>query len=274
MKKISIQLLIALAITASVQAQKKDTAIATAHYLFSHMRDTTQPTDIYTENMMLYLGSVSSLFQSYDRITSMKEQAAKFEQMSRSGGPIHIDMRGVKMGSPTSFYKDYNTAEVFTIEKVVQQYLIQDSFPKISWTIGTEKKNINGMDCQNAVATFRGRTYEAWFAPQLPYSNGPWKLGGLPGLIIEASDTKKQVMFSLTSFEDSRGKNITFGLPDDHIKTTAKEFKRMRDATIKNTAAAMGLGAVDGVNGSVKISSVSAAGPKKQMNNPVELTNN
>jgi hypothetical protein len=35
---------------------------------------------------------------------------------------------------------------------------------------------------------FKGREYIVWYAPSIAYAEGPWKLGGLPGLILEAYD--------------------------------------------------------------------------------------
>lgn len=34
-----------------------------------------------------------------------------------------------------------------------------------------------------ATTQFRGLTYTAWFALDIPINEGPWKFHGLPGLI-------------------------------------------------------------------------------------------
>jgi GLPGLI family protein len=77
------------------------------------------------------------------------------------------------------------------VENLLKNYLIEEELPSINWTVMQETKDIGGLSCQKATAAFRGRNYTAWFSAQLPYSNGPWKLGGLPGLIVEAADENK-----------------------------------------------------------------------------------
>ena len=56
-----------------------------------------------------------------------------------------------------------------------------------------------GYSCQKATARFRGRDYTAWVATDIPISNGPWLLGGAPGLILEAYDAKREYIFEATS---------------------------------------------------------------------------
>ncbi len=38
--------------------------------------------------------------------------------------------------------------------------------------------------CQKATTRYGGRNYTAWFAPDIPISDGPYKFNGLPGLIV------------------------------------------------------------------------------------------
>jgi GLPGLI family protein len=75
-------------------------------------------------------------------------------------------------------------------------YVLEDKGIDFGWRITEERKSIGGYECIKAVSKpFRGRVYEAWFAPAIPISNGPWKLCGLPGLILEAADQSGEVAF-------------------------------------------------------------------------------
>jgi GLPGLI family protein len=105
-------------------------------------------------------------------------------------------------------YKNFQTNKFMSIDAVgitgsngkFDYYLIRELKPDFGWQITEERKSIGGYECIKAVSQpFRGRMYEAWFAPEIPISNGPWKLGGLPGLILEAEDKKGQVKFIFES---------------------------------------------------------------------------
>ena len=73
----------------------------------------------------------------------------------------------------------------------------------IDWDLIDEKRTISGIECRKAVTTFRGRDYEVWYAPSIPVSAGPWKFVGLPGLIFNVSDSKKEVHIYLEKIKYS-----------------------------------------------------------------------
>lgn len=78
-------------------------------------------------------------------------------------------------------------------------YILKEKIPKIAWTLTSESKTIGKFNCLKAIGLFRGRTYTAWYTLDIPVSMGPWKLQSLPGLIVQAEDKGKQIIFKLIS---------------------------------------------------------------------------
>ncbi|ROH95046.1 GLPGLI family protein [Chryseobacterium cucumeris] len=68
---------------------------------------------------------------------------------------------------------------------------------KINWTIADEIKKIENYTLQKATTKFGGRSWTAWFCKDIPFNEGPFKLRGLPGLIFELSDAKKNFLYTL-----------------------------------------------------------------------------
>lgn len=58
--------------------------------------------------------------------------------------------------------------------------------PDIAWTLTDDTLTVNGYLCQQATTTFRGLEWHAWYTEEIPSSAGPWRLRGLPGLIVKA----------------------------------------------------------------------------------------
>ncbi|MDR3061167.1 MAG: GLPGLI family protein [Dysgonamonadaceae bacterium] len=77
-------------------------------------------------------------------------------------------------------------------------YIYQEDIVKPQWRIENEKATVLGYSCIKATTTFCGRNYMAWFTPDIPVSDGPWKFTGLPGLILRVYDDKGQVTFECT----------------------------------------------------------------------------
>ncbi|REC46472.1 GLPGLI family protein [Chryseobacterium pennipullorum] len=80
---------------------------------------------------------------------------------------------------------------------IKQGYYSFRTTDKLNWTISDETKKTEGYTLQKATTRFGGRNWTAWFCKDLPFNEGPFKFRGLPGLIFEISDAKKNFIYNL-----------------------------------------------------------------------------
>ena len=301
------QILLAVSLLAAfigAEAQKPDTAWLMVHYKFTHIMDTTKRALTRTDNMVLFVGKSASAYKSYDQLVAdqqFKKTYAKAVASSPDGHPRGINRSDV---GPRSQYFQYpGEKKLITKDYVmVNAYLIEGAMPAIDWTISNDTATFGGLHCQKATCHFKGRDYIVWFCPELPVHTGPWKLNGLPGVIVDARDTKNEVVFAFDGVEKTvptpKGQSpggttdekdlppILQGLNDDPnliqpparaIKTTQKEFDKLRAAMEKDPEAfAQAINAANSRAGGPEKDQVVVhrrpngdSGPV--MNNPIEL---
>ena len=70
---------------------------------------------------------------------------------------------------------------------------------ELKWTLLDDTLTITGYLCHKAQTTYGGRTWYAYYTEDIPTTAGPWKLKGLPGLIVKAEDAEN--IFSFEMFE-------------------------------------------------------------------------
>ena len=77
-----------------------------------------------------------------------------------------------------------------------------ENLPLFNWQIGTETATICGYECIKATCHWRGRDFTAWFTLDIPVEYGPWKFGGLPGLIMRVADNDGIYTFEAVAVEN------------------------------------------------------------------------
>ena len=100
---------------------------------------------------------------------------------------------------PFSYYKNYpSTGKSIQLESVgTTDYKCTENVETPDWQlIPDSTTTIIGYHCQLAKTNFKGRTWYAWFAEDIPLPEGPWKLIGLPGLTLKAYDENKEYSFT------------------------------------------------------------------------------
>lgn len=269
--KLSNQVIILcfLLISVSLQAtaQKQDFVDATVTYRFSHVLDTADLNTVFEENMTLYIGKNSSMYLSSDKIYNDSLQSSQ-----RKSRPNVNVVRPTNGGSPTSYYHFLSENQWYQVERMfMNNYVFPLDNPQFNWKLTNDTLTISGMKCQKAVGHWKGRDYSAWFCPKLPFSSGPWKFGGLPGLILTVSDSKEQIKFEVVDLKINKNKTKTIQLPNDRLtRVTQKEYNRLRHLFETNPRAYL-LSIVGAKNmNSIVISPSFAAKPLPK--NPIELS--
>ncbi len=256
--------------TASL-AQKPDNVLSRVSYIYTNKKDTLSNGQTRTENMMLFVGKNASLYTSYDKIRHEVSEDQKFRAMIMSQPSNGRPKAFVKNTSEsnwmakTSYIYFIKEKKFFGKEFIsLQTYIYEDKVPEIKWTIGRDTLSFSGVPCQKASGTYEGKNWTAWFAPSLPFQSGPWKLNGLPGLIIEAYDEGKTVHFQFAGIANTKagelirpgakeqggsilpidqilGMDITgayfdniIALPNNSIKTTKEQLDKLKQAFEKD----------------------------------------
>ncbi|MFB9843354.1 GLPGLI family protein [Mucilaginibacter ginsenosidivorans] len=294
MKRLLLLTTLLLMVFISAEAQNPDTARLMVHYKFSWVRDTANREHPYTENMVLYVGQSAGAYRSYDGVVykaQFKKAFAEAVAASPDGHPM-INRRGV--GSNVEYYQYPNQQKLLTKDQLMaNSYAIEGPLPAIAWKTTGDTATFGGLHCQKATGHFKGRDYSAWFCPDLPVRTGPWKLNGLPGVIVDARDAKNEVVFQFDGVEKTVATSpgngpavdkkdlppILRDLDDDmnliapplgSIKTTQKDFDKLQEAMRKNPNGVVQ--AVNAGNGP-KMDHVKMGPPLKGpvINNPMEL---
>ncbi len=214
MKKIC-SLWIGLFCVVNAQAQKLDSVLARVRYTYTNNIDTLANGKPRKENMLLFFGKQTSLYTSYDKIRHEIADEQKFWAMIQSGGGggkgvFVIDDSNSKWMTTTSYLLFLKENKLFTKEMFfLKSFLLEENNPTIDWKISKDTLSFSGLVCQKATATFEAKDWTVWYAPSIPFPGGPWKLNGLPGLIVEAYNTNKEIYFQFAGIENAKeGDNI------------------------------------------------------------------
>jgi len=160
--------------------------------------------------LQLKMDSTDSDYQKYNMILDINSKEIKFygrnlfvaDSINKKFGNMdnkHVDMTGqiVKRKINT-----FNNENFINIKFGYYSYKTND---KITWNISKETKQVQDYTLQKATAKFGGRDWIAWFNKDIPFNEGPFKFSGLPGLIFEIYDTKKNFIYNLIKSQELPG---------------------------------------------------------------------
>ena len=230
----------------SAKAQKEpDKAFLRVVYAFKQKNYTRESLSSRTDTMTLDIGFRLSEF--YDMTAFAKDSLKKLvfqpgrvksvtliknQQIAES--VISVNQTGsgnvILPNSYISFsiYKDRDEKHIYTLDKELvgaekSVFLNEEIHPQ-QWTIESDTCRILNYLCNKATTKFRGREYEVYFAPEIPVNDGPWKLYGLPGLILAAKTTDGVFSFQAIGIQKVNDKLIS--IPDGKNSEVCEDLKQ------------------------------------------------
>ena len=220
MNEMKIVVYLLLLASLAVRAVAREPVLDRAHmkclYRYVYTFDTLK-NELRDDLLILQIGKEVSKCYSYytfqcDSLRRTPDGAKVWSELFRRAiekDGIYGDFPHVRMS--TYVYKNYPTGQMTITDRIsLQDYCYVDSLHAQTWTMGDSTREVLGYTCQQATADFRGRRWTAWFATDIPVSDGPWKLGGLPGLILEAYDKGHQYTFTAVGLERVAEEPIVF----------------------------------------------------------------
>lgn len=188
MKKVNVILALLLSVTAQAQPQEKDTLAVSdfiATYIYQCHTQDADGKDV-TDSIQLSLQVSGNLWKCSP---NDKSEGVIANDQAYQEALMHVPT--VWMGYPEGSITSHETLFPYIYET-------QEVRQPILWDIAsTDTLTIEGYLSHRATATYKGKTWVVWYTEDIPSSAGPWKLGGLPGLILRAEDREGIHSFTL-----------------------------------------------------------------------------
>lgn len=235
-------------------------------YSHEYKPDSTNLDHVAKEDMLLFLGKNVSKFVSKkaciaDTIISRVNTSDELQKMlSDPSRPLPMPRVLYEI------YKNYPAGKItFTRHTIDGTFKFQEHLNLFDWQLSLDTATINGYKAQKATCDFGGRSWVAWFCSEIPYSDGPYKFNGLPGLIVKAYDTRNHYVFTVKTIEMPAPERDIDIMEKEYIETTKQGFFKAEDDLrddIVNRVKGSGAGSE---------SQQAAARNMAERNNPIEL---
>ena len=170
-----------------------------------------------------------------------KQFAADFLQMNKREymeGYDFIDelplLRAESFCFMPQVWTDYPEGQVTVRDAIPPSiYETQEQRKTIKWTLSDDTLTVGGYLCKTAMCQLHGRKWTVRYAEEIPTTAGPWKLCGLPGLIVEAVSDDGTHRFSLTELQQATAP-IFYETNAITVKTSEEKLIKNRNKTFGN----------------------------------------
>lgn len=209
-------------------------AILEVRYQRVEVYDTLLRDSLYIKDeMMLRIGKTKTMFCNVKRFFQDSLYKANPDaywglmaaEIDKGNPNVFSTLGGHKK---SYLYKDNITNQITEEDYFdMTPWRYKENWEKPLWEITDESKTILGYDCTKAETHYKGRKWIAWFSPDIPVQEGPWKLCGLPGLILEAYDQNRDYVFEACGLIQNGLGDVGFCITrksDDYFDVTRDKF--------------------------------------------------
>lgn len=195
-----LSLFVTINLSAQIIIEDKEPAILEVHYIKISVMDTLKNRSS-SDPMTLRIGKTSAMFYPTKKMwedSLIKTNFELHQKLYYEMNPLGSQKAYKPLGG---FQREFLFRNVKDGETVVYRRISGDGYSYTEpteapvWEIKSDTAEIMGYICHLATCHYRGRIWNAWFSPDIPINEGPWKLFGLPGLVLEASDSKNHYTY-------------------------------------------------------------------------------
>ena len=188
-------------------------------YIKTFQQDSLDPRK-RSEKMTLLIGeNVSSFFsEPHERFRrAARSFSDQTELLAWASNPANT----IRSAFRYRIFKNYPEGKITTTEHIPSDhFLYTENIHLFNWEISGATDSMSGYKVQKATTGFAGRDWVAWFTPEIPYNEGPFKFNGLPGLILKIHDTRDHFSFEVASIEIPEEQTPIYFIERTYIRTT------------------------------------------------------
>lgn len=190
-------------------------------YQHTYAADSLHLDVVKKELMVLDINSDESRFYDYEIIS---EDSLRKNKEKGKGRYPYINIHNLDL-----IIKKKKTQQTELYTGLGPNFLVEMNVnPK--WDIEKVTKEILGYKVQKATAIINNRRWIAWFTNEIPISDGPYLLQGLPGLILEARDLNNSHSYIVTGIKNivfEQNKDLPYYYNLKYIKISQSKWKKL-----------------------------------------------
>lgn len=195
-------------------------------YEYKFIQDSTNRQDSKSELLVLDLNNSGSKFYSYEKYRADSVMYAELQKQVAAQSNNIVVNNTYKGSIRYLVEKSYPDFKTFIYNSVGgDDYKISDD-RKINWKILPETETVGTFRTQKAETEMYGRKWTAWFAPEIPVQDGPYKFYGLPGLIVKIQDKTESHIFELKGVRKEVAQTNTSSR-EKAVEITQAQYKKL-----------------------------------------------